>query len=419
MKIIQISFLILTLLSCLTSFSQIEVPFFVKTANYHTKKFESGITVKAISEGNTILTLISDSKGDAVLHLPIGKQYRIELSKPGKITRFVNVDYAQLKDTIKEEDADPRGEVEISLFDDVQGVDYSFIINNPATNFTYDLNLGVYFDENLAVKTIKEVERILNIIQKARAEEQRKLEEQNQKEKEQAAIALAKKRTDDLVAKAELEAIKKAEIENQVKEKEELKRKADEEARRKSDELIAKAEETARLKKEETARKKAAADSLAALRQAQETARKKAEADSLAEVARKKVEADSLVEVARKKAEADSLAEVARKKAEADSLAEVARKKAEADSLAEVARKKAEADSLAEVARKKVEADSLAEVARKKAEADSLAEVARKKAEADSLAVVSFALSTLMICSSGAPKRNTSTSLGNVSVQKR
>ena len=115
-------------------FSQIEVPFYVKTANYHTKKIEGGINVKVFDDSKIIQNLVSNSKGDAILHLPIGKKYRIEISKPGKVTRFINVDYTQIKDTIKEEDADPRGEVEVSLFDDVTGIDYSFVLNNPATN---------------------------------------------------------------------------------------------------------------------------------------------------------------------------------------------------------------------------------------------------------------------------------------------
>ena len=433
MKNYQFVSLVFLFLFHITGISQIEVPFYVKTANYHTKKYESGISVKAYQDDKIVRNLSSDNKGDVVLYLPIGAKYRIEISKQGKITRFVNVDYSKLKDTIKEEDADPRGEVEMSLFDDLPGIDYSFVLDNPATNFTYDPNIGVFFDEQLAQKTIKEVDRLLNVIQKAKIENQRLAEEKIQLSKEQEVAYEAKIRTDEIIARAEAEALNRSKLEssqkniepkvkNEVADKKadsvavirqaELNKKAED---RKADSIsdvkqaeIAKIEEIARKKiQAELARKKAEADSLAAirqaeinlkksladslsaLRQAQELeARKKAEADSLAEVARKKAEADSLAEVARKKEEADSLAEVARKKAEADSIAELARKKAEADSIAELARKKAEADSLAEVARKKAEADSLAEVSRKKAEADSLAEVARKKAEADSIAEV-------------------------------
>ena len=134
-------FFILFLNFQFTLSAQIEVPFFVKTINFHSKKAESGISIKAFDQGNIIKSISSDNKGEAILQLPIGKKYRVEFSKPGKVTRFINIDYSQLKDTIKEEDADPRGEVEISLFDDVKGIDYNFVLSNPATNFTYDTNL--------------------------------------------------------------------------------------------------------------------------------------------------------------------------------------------------------------------------------------------------------------------------------------
>ena len=96
MKNYQFVTLVFLILFHLTGISQIEVPFYVKTANYHTKKYEGGINVKAYQDDKIVRNLSSDNKGDVVLYLPIGAKYRIEISKQGKITRFVNVDYSKL-----------------------------------------------------------------------------------------------------------------------------------------------------------------------------------------------------------------------------------------------------------------------------------------------------------------------------------
>ena len=502
--------------------AQLEIPFFVRTINYHTQKREPGATVTVYDGSTVVQSKVTPSSGDVRLILESGKKYKVEISKSGKVTRSVIVNLTDInEETMKEESADPGGGgCDVFLFDEYPHIDFSYVKTTPGTEYSYDQERGITFNLDMAETMLAHVNALFKEIDALKAKEadlvlaeetakkaelkkqidqivaqadkaiengdlseaKNKLLQAQQidpsqtsikskikdldvkiseelatskreeryeasiqagiaaqdagkldlaKAKYNEAITIDKSKPDAPEKLAEVEkliaenAVKKANqnkyqtllaegktLENsklyeqainkyndalkvidgqeakdriaainklQADTAAEIARKAE------ADSLSAlrQAQEEARKKAEAdslAAAKKAEADSLAALRQAQEDARKKAEADSIA--AAKKAEADSLAEVAREKAEADSIAKA--KKAEADSLAEVAREKAEADSIA--AAKKAEADSLAEVARKKAEADSIAKA--KKAEADSLAEVARKKSEADSIAAV-------------------------------
>ncbi|MEZ6017030.1 MAG: hypothetical protein R3F49_18075 [Planctomycetota bacterium] len=156
--------------------------------------------------------------------------------------------------------------------------------------------------------------------------------------------------------------------------KAEAQRKRDEERQRKEDEKARREAEREQRRLEVEAAKRAKEDEKRRAKDAIEAARK-AEAEQKARDAKKAAEAKQAA-LAKEKVAAQKAKEAAAKALIAEKAAAkaAAKKKAEADKLA--AKKKAEADKLA--AKKKAEAEKLA--AKKKAEAEKLA--AKKKAEA-------------------------------------
>ena len=135
-------------------YGQLEIPFQVKTLDYTTQKKETGVTVKAFDAGILLSTVVSNSSGIAKVSLPAGKKYKLEISKPGKVTRFVIVDLTKVTEEALDNGVDPTGGVDMSLFEDVKDLDYSYVAQNPATNFSFDPEEGMKFDVDIAKKTI-------------------------------------------------------------------------------------------------------------------------------------------------------------------------------------------------------------------------------------------------------------------------
>lgn len=158
--LILISFFFLTNLV----FGQGKVPFEVRTLNKATGKKEAGVVVKVFEGGAATQTMTSDGSGSVIVQLDPKKKYKIEVSKAGKVTRFFNVDLKGVDPELTQGSKLPSGSINMSLFDQVPGVDYSYVTSNPATEFYYDPGVSsdeVVYDEVLATKMINKVEKIL------------------------------------------------------------------------------------------------------------------------------------------------------------------------------------------------------------------------------------------------------------------
>ncbi len=158
--LILISFFFLTNLV----FGQTKVPFEVRTLNKATGKKEAGVVVKVLEGSAVTQTFTSDAAGSVILQLDPKKKYKIEVSKGGKVTRYFNVDLKNVDPELTQGTKLPSGSVNMSLFDQVPGVDYSYVTSNPATEFYYDPTVSsdeIVFDEVLANKMISKVDKIL------------------------------------------------------------------------------------------------------------------------------------------------------------------------------------------------------------------------------------------------------------------
>ncbi|MBI3239500.1 MAG: hypothetical protein HYZ43_11785, partial [Flavobacteriia bacterium] len=153
-------------------FAQAKVPYTIFVKNKTTGKKESGVTVTVSEAGKTVSTNVSDGSGTIKLTLDGGKKYKIEFTKAGKVTRFVNVDLKNVSDELLQGSAVPRGELEMSLFDQAPNIDYSYVTSNPATEYYYDPNENqdLVYDQVLGEKMIKKVEKLLKDAEAAKGQ---------------------------------------------------------------------------------------------------------------------------------------------------------------------------------------------------------------------------------------------------------
>jgi epidermal growth factor receptor substrate 15 len=156
--LILISFFFLTNLV----FGQMDITFFIKTTNYTTGKKEAGVAVKLLEGANTVSTQTTDASGEVKLMLKAGKKYKVEVSKAGKVSRLLNINVANVNDELLQGTSKPSGQAQISLFDEIANVDYSYVKTNPITEFYFDgQNTELQYDNVLADKMAKKIEKIM------------------------------------------------------------------------------------------------------------------------------------------------------------------------------------------------------------------------------------------------------------------
>ncbi|HLP54275.1 MAG TPA: hypothetical protein VK151_04565 [Fluviicola sp.] len=153
-------------------FAQAKVPFSISLKNKATGKKESGITVTVYEGSSVVSTSVSDGSGSVKLILDGGKKYKVEFTKAGKVTRFVSVDLKNVTDELLQGSAVPKGELDMSLFDAVPGVDFSYVTSNPATEYYFNQSEDpdLKYDLVLADKMIKKVDKLLKDAEAAKGQ---------------------------------------------------------------------------------------------------------------------------------------------------------------------------------------------------------------------------------------------------------
>jgi epidermal growth factor receptor substrate 15 len=157
--LILLSFFFLTNLAI----GQTKVPFKVVVYDKSTGKKESGVSVKLYEGSSVVKSFTTDASGLVQLILDGKKKYKLEFSKGGKVTRYVNIDLKNVDDELIQGANAPKGELDMSLFDQLPNVDYSYVTSNPATEYFFDpsISQNLEYDTVLAEKMVKKVQKIL------------------------------------------------------------------------------------------------------------------------------------------------------------------------------------------------------------------------------------------------------------------
>ncbi len=154
---------ILLLFLCFSAFHVVfsqNCKFNIKVLNYVTDKKEPGATVTVYDGANVVTSGVSNASGAVNIVFPTGKIYKIEISKPGKVTRFIMVNVTNVNDETLQGGEVGSG-MDVRLFDEMPNVDYSYVTSNPITTFSFKGEPNLSFDEGAAMKMKQKIDKIL------------------------------------------------------------------------------------------------------------------------------------------------------------------------------------------------------------------------------------------------------------------
>ncbi|MGC9374183.1 MAG: hypothetical protein ACP5DQ_03975 [Bacteroidales bacterium] len=332
------------------------VPFHTFSQNYIAIEGVLGIIngtpkdgkIKLYENGQLVETYTSGRSGKIQVDLDLNKDYILEFSKEGYVTKKININTEMPDEYLDKRFAPIRFAVDLfQQYDEVNTV----VFTQPVGVIKFNEQIGDFdYDVDYSREIRSKIDKAEKELQEAHKQHLKNLEDQKKANEEAERQRIIQEQ------KAAAEARRKAE--------EEAKRKAAEEKARK---IQLEKERAEQQRKEEAARKEA------------EKIRQQQIADSLKQVAEEKARKEA-EEEARRKA-----AELARQKAEADSLKRVEEEKArlEAERKAQQLSKEKEE---AEQRRKEEEARKEAERIRQQQLADSLKLLAEKRQKAEEAA---------------------------------
>ncbi len=189
MRHFQLFLLFLTI--SFSGISQMEMHVSCGAFDYKTNKKESGVTVR-IYEGSTVVASgVTAANGQVLLKVPTEKNYKVEFSKAGKITRFVTINAKNIDVELLQGAAFPDVRVDITLFEESPNVDYSYIKQNAITDFYFDgKNPTLAYNSTSSNKMKSEVEKAMAAAEKASGNNEVQFQA---KMKEAEALATQKK----------------------------------------------------------------------------------------------------------------------------------------------------------------------------------------------------------------------------------
>ena len=260
------------LLVSFLGYNQVMVDVDVKMTNYTSGKKLSGATVQVLSGSSVVKSANSPSNGNVKFKLPAGKKYKLVFSKPGKVSRFIRLDASDItKEGLSGAKA-AKMVMQVSLFDELANIDYSYIENNPITEFYYEGSPELVYDDIIANRMRKKIEALMAETEKKESQNEAKYQKAIQsadswyKQKKydlalakyEEALMLKPKEKYPAAKIKELDALLKASKQNELveKQKEELYKKTVASAntlrdQKKYNEALAKYNEALKLKNEQ------------------------------------------------------------------------------------------------------------------------------------------------------------------------
>lgn len=145
--------------------------------NYDTGKKESGVTVSIVSNGKTYASAVTSSNGKYIVKalIPANATYEVVIAKPGFVSKKVAFDFSTMNmgDVREGETYDPLGQLNMEIFTEKPGLDFSFLKTDPVASFKYDpAQMGVRNDAAMSQRVKKKIEDLL--AQEQKEEDQKK-----------------------------------------------------------------------------------------------------------------------------------------------------------------------------------------------------------------------------------------------------
>jgi tetratricopeptide (TPR) repeat protein len=156
------------LLSTLAGLGQANIDLDITTKDYTTGKKVTGVSIDIYDGANIIKSIVTPSNGNVRFNIPAGKKYKIEFSKAGKVTRFAYIDGKGIDPELLQGGSSAKAKLEVSLFDQVPTIDYSYVEKNPFTEYYFDgTSPELQYDDVLREKMAKKIAALVEQSEKA------------------------------------------------------------------------------------------------------------------------------------------------------------------------------------------------------------------------------------------------------------
>lgn len=131
--------------------------------DYKTSKKEAGVTIRVYEGSSVVASGVTASNGKApLMKVPADKIYKVEFSKPGKVTRFIELNTKDIDEELLQSSTAPFLQMEMSLFEEDPNVDFSYVKDNPATEFYFDgKNPRLAYDDIIKSRMQKKIDGIM------------------------------------------------------------------------------------------------------------------------------------------------------------------------------------------------------------------------------------------------------------------
>ncbi|MBU2020526.1 MAG: hypothetical protein KJ941_12840, partial [Bacteroidetes bacterium] len=135
-------------------------------SNFDSGKKEGGVTVAIVVGGKSIESTITASNGKYTLKklMPANSVFDVVISKPGFVAKKVTFNYSTMDmSTVKEGlTMDPVGALNLEIFAERAGADFSFLQTDPVTSFKYNpAQMAVVNDAAMTQRVKQKIEAIL------------------------------------------------------------------------------------------------------------------------------------------------------------------------------------------------------------------------------------------------------------------
>jgi epidermal growth factor receptor substrate 15 len=167
------------------AFSQVECSMEYSIIDYNSGKKLTGVNVDVFDGANIVKSGESPSNGTVKLSVPSGKKYKVVFSKAGKVSRMLYIDSKGINaEDIQGGSSVGTGKIEVKLFDEIPGVDFSYVENNPFTEFYFEGNATLSYDTAIAEKMAKKITELLKQAAAKESENEAKYQDAMAKAKE-------------------------------------------------------------------------------------------------------------------------------------------------------------------------------------------------------------------------------------------
>lgn len=152
----------------------------------NTGKKLGGVQIIVTADGKPFVTKTSASNGKIpIIDLPIGPVYMVKIVKPGYVTKMMKID--SHNDFPEDLPVFYEQPFETSLFEQVEGVDFSFLEREPMIEFSFDSQNLLTWDKAKLKIMQKKIENLKRQLEEKKAQEEAAKKEEEAKEREYSA----------------------------------------------------------------------------------------------------------------------------------------------------------------------------------------------------------------------------------------